>query len=534
MPGDRFLAMSGAQIAVAYALIYIVADFLSQRYAAGAPSVSFWNPAAGLGFILVAQHGRQFAVLIPAVALVSSLILRQDAEPVTTAALEGLIIGSAYSLAARFLASPGSRFEAEMTSVTSLLILLATAFLSSAAAALGYFSALVMVGAIGIDAVLVPAVRYWIADLIGIAIVVPLGLILLQRRLAFKVTAIGISQFVVTALFLAIAIKFREYGRFPYFYFLFFPVIWIALVSGLEGVCVTLGLIQVGMLVSVAVLKMDYLDVTDFQARMIALAATSLVAGALVTERRIIEEGTRLRQEALAQVAMRGSMGELGAAIAHEVNQPLSAAGTFAGLVVESLSTETLKDPSALDSARKVVRQIERCSQVIKRLRALVKLSKDDQAPVEVNGIIEDVKDLSQADAARQGVELRVTTQGRSPRLKVDRLQIEQAILNLVRNSMDAIVEAASPERIVTIYAREGMKGAIEIGVIDTGPGFPEGFSLDRLQPFTSRKEDGLGVGLALCRSIAAANGAELRLDHAGPGAIVAMTFDADRRVYDE
>lgn len=527
----RFLAASNVHIIFFYAVAYVAADFLSQRYAAGAPSISFWNPAAGLGFILVGMHGRRFAVIIPFVALFSSLLLKQDSEPLGIAALEGLIVGGAYALAARFLASPGSRFEARLESVSSLLILLVTAVVSSATAAVGYFSMLTLADSITLDAALGLAVRYWIADLIGIAIVVPLGLIFLQRRLTLHVTATAASQLFVTVLLLIIAIRFREYGRFPYFYFLFFPVIWIALVSGIEGVAGTLGLIQIGMLVAVAFLKMDYLDVSDFQARMVALTATGLVAGALVTERRLFEEGTRKRQEALAQVAMRGGMGELGAAIAHEVNQPLSAAGVFAGLVVDSLSAETLRDQSTLENAKKVVRQIERGSQVIKRLRALVKLSKDDQVSTDVGTLLEEVKELAHADATRQCIELRISVDGRLPRITVDRLQVEQALLNIVKNAMDAITSANSAERIVAMYGRESTKGGIEIGVIDTGPGFPAGFSLDRLQPFTSKKDDGLGVGLALCRSIAAANGAELRIELAGPGAIVSMTFDADRKV---
>jgi two-component system sensor kinase FixL len=117
------------------------------------------------------------------------------------------------------------------------------------------------------------------------------------------------------------------------------------------------------------------------------------------------------------------------------------------------------------------------------------------------------------------------------PLILVDRLQIEQALLNLTRNAVEAIQESGMRSGTITLYARELTRGSVELGVVDTGPGFSPDFSLDRLQPFNSHKDDGLGIGLSLCQSIALANHGQLQVHKSAAGAHVAIAFDPDRRV---
>jgi len=514
-----------------YLVVHLVLDWLSQRYPDGTSGIIALNPAAGLGIVLVCHYGRILAGWVVATAIISSILLRNTAESLTVAGGEGFIVGSIYAGSALVLSSPILNFNSRLSTLRDLLVLMAVAVSSSALVAVSYVAGLASFGGIQNEGFATAVSRYWIGDLIGISIMAPFGLLLLQSRIQFRPSRRSLLQAAITALLLIAAIQFRENGRFPYFYFLFLPVIWVAVVSGFEGVVITLALIQAGMVCAVIVMQMSFLDITDFQARMVALAATALIAGALVTDRRRVEEETRRQHEALAQIATRGSMGELGTAIAHEVNQPLSAAGTFAGLVVESLEAETVCDPSLLENARKVVRQIDRASGVIRGLRALVRLTNDHPTPSSVDHIIADVAELASFDAARLEIELKVAIRAGLPLLSVDRLQIEQAMINLTRNAMEAIDEAQMTIRCVTLYASEAEGGAVEIGVIDTGPGFSPGFSLDLLRPFKSKKADGLGVGLSLCRSIGIANGARLWHRDLEAGAQVCLTFDLDRRV---
>lgn len=517
----------------AYGASYLLLDWLSQRFTDQTSAVSSWNPAIALILIAILTFGRRSVPVTVLTAAVSTVVFRSPHEPVAVAIAEGLMIGVIYSVAALALLSKRVAFDPGLATSRDLVILLGVAVAGSAAAAMINSAALLASGVVGLRDLGRPSLRYWVGDLIGIAIVTPLGLLLLQSKLSVRFDRIDWLQLAVIIGLLNVAILGREAGRFPYFYFLFFPVIWAALRAGLPGVVLSLAIIQAGMFLAVWYLRIDFVDVTDFQARMVSLAATGLIAGALVSEQRRVEVRSRVQQSALAQVATRGSMGELGTAIAHEVNQPLSAAGTYATLVVESLAAEKLHDQTTLDNARKVVRQIERASAVVRRLRALVRLARDDQAPVFPSTIVSEVHDLTKHEALTSGIEVRLDLDPRLPSILVDRLQVEQALINLTRNSIEAIRDAGMAGGVVTIYAREAAGREIELGVVDNGPGFAPGFSLDHLQPFQSTKQDGLGVGLSLCQSVALANGGKLIFHPTDVGAHVCIVFGPDRRVSD-
>lgn len=514
---------------IVYAVAFVSLDWLSQRFTDQTAAASSWNPAVALPFIAILLQGRKVIPFVFAVAVASSLIMRLEIETPTLAIVDGFMTVGIHCVAAIVVASRRFGFDARLTAPRDLVILLAAAVMSSATAAVVNGLVLVAGAGLSIAALLKPTLRYWVGDLIGIAIIAPLGLLVLQKQLTFRPTRLEILQYVITAGLLAVAFAAREAGRFPYFYFLFFPVIWIALTSGLEGAVAVLALIQVGMVGVVLFTRLDFLDVADFQARMLALAATGLIAGSLVSAQRRSEERYRSQQSALAQVATRGSLVELGTAIAHEVNQPLSAASTYASLVVETLALERLSDPTALVNARNVVRQIDRASSVVRKVRALVRPAEDDAAPVAPEQIIREVLELVESDASAQNIDVRTDIGPHLPALFVDRLQVEQAMINLTRNAIEAIRDLGTAQGNVSLYAREVLNGAVELGVIDNGPGFPAGFNLDNLQPFKSAKRDGLGVGLSLCQTVAMANGGRLVIHPSDNGAHIALVFETHR-----
>lgn len=258
---------------------------------------------------------------------------------------------------------------------------------------------------------------------------------------------------------------------------------------------------------------------------MLILAVTGLVAGVLVSERRVAEIRLRMNQDALSHVSRLGSMGELAAAIAHEINQPLSAAGTYTGLVAESLGGESLRDPSTLELARKAAVQIGRAADVVRRLRTLVRLGRTDMVPTSVTRIVQETVELVRADLERHKIGLRLEIGSDLPLVMADRLQIEQVLLNLIRNSVDAISEADIFTRQITVRANCIHPDAIELTVSDTGPGFPSTFTGDFPLPLSTTKPEGLGVGLSLCRSIAEAHGGSLSIRSTHRGASVSIAL---------
>jgi C4-dicarboxylate-specific signal transduction histidine kinase len=257
---------------------------------------------------------------------------------------------------------------------------------------------------------------------------------------------------------------------------------------------------------------------------MLVLAVTGLVAGVLVTERQLAEAQLRVNQHALAQVSRLGSVGELAAAIAHEINQPLSAASTYTNIVAESLQEEELRDRSISEMADKAAAQINRAADVVRRLRTLVRMGRSELSPTSVSLIVQEASDLARADLEKHNITLKLDLDSNLPLVMVDRLQIEQVLLNLMRNSVEAIADASMAYGQISILARR-RPPFVELGVRDTGPGFGPGINIGLPTPLSSTKAEGLGIGLSLCRSIAEAHGGTLSINSSPDGASVAITL---------
>jgi two-component system, LuxR family, sensor kinase FixL len=167
--------------------------------------------------------------------------------------------------------------------------------------------------------------------------------------------------------------------------------------------------------------------------------------------------------------------------------------------------------------------QVERAAAVVKRLRALVRLDRSNLIACRVDRIVRETVALCQPDLDRADVKIRHSVSVGLPLVMVDMLQIEQALLNLIRNSIDAIGEAGQG----TIAIEAALKDAdfVVVSVRDSGPGFPPDRAANPFLPLSSTKQEGLGVGLSLCRSLIEANDGRIWLDANAPGAVMHFTL---------
>jgi C4-dicarboxylate-specific signal transduction histidine kinase len=364
--------------------------------------------------------------------------------------------------------------------------------------------------------------------MIGIAVVAPFALIFLTRGGGLKISAEFLFQVVAILVSLGLVFLYAEQHHFQLFYVLFLPIVWMAVRGGLESVTVGILLTQIGLILGLQLFPKDTVDVTAFQALMLVLATTGLVAGVLVTEHRRTEFQLRLHQDSLARVARLGSMGELAAAVAHEINQPLMAAGTYTRLVADTLR-EGKSEGSVLDTATKAVSQVERAAEVVRHLRALIRLDRSGRAPTSVERIVRETLQLCQPDLNRQSVKTAVALDPNLPQVMVDLLQIEQVLLNLIRNSVEAMSLRDDLARAMTISASVLNPDYVAMEIRDTGPGFPPEFGQAGFLPLSSNKAEGLGLGLSLCRSIIEAHGGKFSCENAAPGAMVRITLPIAR-----
>ena len=525
MAFPRLLSLPRIVIGPAFLAGYVLLDWASYIQPFGVFGITPWNPPTGLSFVLILIFGQRFLPLIFLAPLLADIIVRRMPLPLHIELLSCFIIGAGYGLACLSLLRPKLRFDVSLSSMRDMVLLMTAAIASAAVVSALHVLLLCLAGLVPWGAYNAAALRYWIGDVIGIAVVTPFLLILLTRGRPFSLTWETAFQAgaIVGALWFVFATTAGQ--ELQLFYILFLPIVWIAVRTGLEGVSAGLVLTQVGLIIAIELLAAVDVDITAFQSLMLVLTITGLAAGVLVTERRRAEFQLRLQQDAQARLSRLGSMGELAAALAHEVNQPLTAAGTYSRVAANALASDNTPPDMAREAANKAVGQVERAAEVVRRLRGLIQLGRSEIAPVMVSRIVQESLDLLRPEIDRHNITVREQMARDLPPVMADILQVEQVLINLVRNSIEAIGAARLNGGNVAIEAVAGEAGYVEVRVRDNGPGF-EREQLDlSLEPFATTKVEGLGIGLALSRSIIEAHGGRLWLGRKSPGAVVHFTL---------
>jgi two-component system sensor kinase FixL len=512
-------------VGVAYLITYVLLDWVSYIDPFAAYGITPWNPPTGLSFVLVLLFGQRMIPFLFVAPFLADVTVRQLPLSWSLELAAVSVIGAGYSLGLLYLLRPATRFNPSLPSLRDLLLLLLVAIASTAVVAMGYVGVVIAGGLLPASDFLSPFLRFWVGDMIGIAIIAPFSLIALSRGRLPNFSLETAAQIVAVLIVLSLIFRFAQEKQLQFFYILFLPIIWMAIRTGLEGVSVGILITQLGLIIGVHLIPVADVDITGLQALMLVLAISGLLAGALVTEHRRTEVQLRLHQESLAKLASLGSMGELAAAVAHEINQPLMAAGTYSRLVVDSLRGKEGADPEVMETAGKVATQVERASEVVRRLRALVRLDQSGRAPVHLARAVDDTLALCRPDLERNGIRVRVELDSDLPAVLVDLLQIEQVLLNLMRNAIDAMKDAGYRRGSIAIKAKRIGRTEIEVTLSDTGPGFPPELLGDQFPPFASTKIDGLGVGLALSRSIIEAHGGSLQTRSGPQGGVVQFTL---------
>jgi PAS domain S-box-containing protein len=242
------------------------------------------------------------------------------------------------------------------------------------------------------------------------------------------------------------------------------------------------------------------------------------------------EQKLRHAQAELAHISRVTTLGELTASIAHEINQPLAAVVSNAEAASRWLAAEPPNPDKARDILGNIVKDGMRASDIIHRIRAIIKKAPTCMAQVDINDAVLDVITLTRSELQRQGVSLQTELTTGLPPIEGDRIQLQQVILNLILNSAEAMSGIERPAREARIStAREASSGVL-VTVRDFGPGLdPQ--SLDHLfEAFYTTKPDGLGMGLPICRSIIEAHGGRLWATANEPrGAVFQFTLPVER-----
>jgi C4-dicarboxylate-specific signal transduction histidine kinase len=215
----------------------------------------------------------------------------------------------------------------------------------------------------------------------------------------------------------------------------------------------------------------------------------------------------------------------MASAIAHEINQPLTAIANYANAALRLLKAGKLAPEETADTMQRLATEAERAGAVVRKMRGFVRSEEGHLQAVGIETLFTDVLRLTRAEAAQYDVEVTAAGAERLPPVLADTIQIEQVLLNLVRNAIEAIDAAGAAERRVVLSASQGAEGMVEIQVRDTGPGLTAAAAEKVFEPFYTTKSEGIGIGLALSRSIVDAHGGRLWADASSPGAVFRLTL---------
>ena len=376
----------------------------------------------------------------------------------------------------------------------------------------------------------------WVGDTVGIVIVLPVAMAasgslqhLLEKRpeLLLLDAALFLAG-VMAALWLIFG--FARANDFHFFYLLFLPISWIAMRTGFAGAAVGLCLTH---LMLVALIGWGGYPATTFMAYqllVLALAVTGLLLGAVVDERRRSDELLRGQHAEVARMARHATAGAMGVTLAHQISQPLSNVAMYLHVGRQLLATKPAETQPIADALDKATAQLRLAKDVLERLRDFVSRGTLRPAPTDIGALTRKMVALAEDDARAHGVSVRLEAVP-VPLVTVDSLQLEQALVNLINNAIDAAAQARHGPGSVTV--RLGSSGErVWIKIEDNGPGVSDDVAAHIFEPFVTNKPGGMGLGLALSRELIGAHGGTIAwepTEQGGARFIVELPADPER-----
>ncbi|PAU80139.1 hybrid sensor histidine kinase/response regulator [Halovibrio salipaludis] len=241
-----------------------------------------------------------------------------------------------------------------------------------------------------------------------------------------------------------------------------------------------------------------------------------------LAQERALEETRELvaeQREQLAHASRLSVMGEMAAGVAHEVNQPLTAIANYVSLVCRMMEKDTLDQDALSEVLEKITAQSHRASEVIRRIRQFVHQPATGKETVDVARLLAESREFAEVDSRNNAIEVSLSIPEHLPYAVADPVQVQQVVLNLIRNALEASRNCSSEEPVEV--SAEALEDAVCVRVADRGCGLPEDAEERLFQPFYSNKDEGMGIGLSLCRSLITGQNGEIGFERREGGGTV-------------
>jgi len=517
-------------IGTAFLAAYVLLEWVSFIHEYKGVPVTPWNPGLGAVFALMLFAGARYgAVLFVGVVVAEIAVLRSSLSWPVIIGIAAIIAGGYAAMTV--VARRGLAFDAGLNRLRDVLLLLVGGGVGATVVAVIVSLLLVADAQLDLGDLLIAALPLLVGDLIGIAVVTPLTLRLVLRTPHLSVRALRalapeVALYVaLVTLLLWFVLGTESSSGFRFFYLFFLPVVVAAIRHGLDGACLGLALTQLGLVGLLHHHGYDTAVFTEFQVLMLVLTATGLTVGVVVTERaqaaramRAVEARLRAKEAEAAEAARFMLVSGMASALAHEINQPMTAARAHARAAQESLRKPGGDQARADGNLTTAIAQIDHAADVIRRMRDFLRRGKPHVSTVDVRTMIEDALTLARAEATANSVRLSLEARDELPLLYGDRIQLQQVVLNLVRNAVDALA-GRSDGAVCVVARRLDAPAGVEISVADNGPGIDAALAGRLFEPLMTSKRDGLGLGLSICASIVELHGGRIWLHSGAAGA---------------
>ncbi|MCC6531872.1 MAG: MASE1 domain-containing protein [Burkholderiales bacterium] len=500
-------ALQEWELGIVFIGLYLLFERVSFIYPWASTGITPWNPQIALALGVVLMRGLRAAPALFFAMMLSELLVRVTPTAIGIVLLCTAVSAMGYTLAGLALArrlSSGGRIR----SLREFGWMLGIVGVSSLLIGTFYVAANAFFGLVEWQAFAEVLIRYWIGDVVGVLGLLPFIVALADRASRRKLANLlprweTLFQIATAVAVLFVISFFLPGGHVKYFFVLFLPLIWIAARQGLVGAAAALAFIQAGLIVLVQASDTGAATLLELQARMLALSGTGLLLGVVVDERERAQE--RLRQSLRLAAA-----GEMAAALAHEVNQPLTALVTYGRACQHMLAQGPCDQEQLTQTVGKITEQAQRVAAIVKRLRDFLRSGTMNLERMAAGEFLAAMQAAFAAEAKADGIALKLKVDAGLPRVMVDRLELEIVLRNLIANALDSIRESSPVRREISLQAQSHGRGFVCMSVIDSGPGIPPLMRERLFMPFSTSKSHGMGIGLAISRAIVTAHGGRL------------------------
>lgn len=493
--------------AAVFAPCYVALDWASYVYPLGPFNITPWNPQPALAIVWMLLGGIRYLPAVLVTIFVADVVIRHAPGGYEVSAMTALALACGYAAMAWVLRAflspaPAVRSTRQLT-IFSAVTIAGTAMVSAAFIAV-LWAAEFLAETSPMEAWL----QFFTGDSVGVLVTAPLLMAAADvdsRRELLSVLKRPETAMQATALAATVWLVFIGVGGDPaqHFYLLFPPVIWIALRAGICGALIAVTIVQLGVVVAIHGEASRPLPVLELQAFVAALTLTALYLGVTVDER-------RRAAASLRQTLRLAAAGEMAGAVAHEVNQPLTALANYgrsAQLLLAGQGVD-LKELSRV--IEKMLAEGKRAGEVVRRLRDFFRTGTTQLESVSVDQILASAQRIATQLGGSKHVSIVTGSEGELPPLFVDRLQIELVLRNLISNALEAMAEQPDKPAEIRVMARRLDGEHLSLTVADSGPGLPAGVRDRLFEPLASGKASGMGLGLTVSRAIAEAHGGSL------------------------